>query len=319
MLKRKLSNPTDYGSPSKLHEASPPLEHGFDASRTDTSCGGMSNCSFLDRLPTELRLTIYEHLVVSRTPLLGATARKGASTGLSLSIFQANRQIYCEAHSVFLSQNTFHITSNPSSTLANSSSDQEPVLDVPAFEPPLPRIHWPSIHHLTIDIVYYPSPPPSTPHTSDTWKPACPAASTYLTSILSLLSSATTSLRTFTLIASISESFCARQSLLTFFLLDRDRAFIRTLAALPLAHLALRFEFPDCFYRVSVCPNVFEKKSILLLACQVIFCQSQVRIDRLLEAFESGGRVRESGVDVRERMDLAPYVGRGWPRGVGEM
>lgn len=55
--------------------------------------------------------------------------------------------------------------------------------------------------------------------------------------------------------------------------------------------------------------DVFLKKSILLLACQVMFCQSQVRIDQMLKAFEMGEMVDGP---VIEKTDLGPYVGGAW-------
>lgn len=120
-------------------------------------------------------------------------------------------------------------------------------------------------------------------------------------------------LQTLSLTAEPHPDVTAKQCLASFFICDRDRAFAQTLAALSnVKEIPISFEFKDCFYRTVVSKEVYAQKSILLLACQVMFCQSRVRIDQMMKDFEEGRLGEADGEWQRERVDLGPLV-RDWP------
>ncbi|KAF2190510.1 hypothetical protein K469DRAFT_721385 [Zopfia rhizophila CBS 207.26] len=297
MPKRKSSDPERGYSSSKLHEVvrqSPSLQKspGFSP--------------FLE-LPAELRLSIYEYLVVANEPLQGRPAKENKAYCLSLAILRVNRQVYEEARSIFFGKNTFLITSVPEPNNGQTSPEGRG-----QFDPPLRRDRWQFIRHLTIDLLYYPTRPIREPRddSSESWKPIDPGAAAYIANLISILESCGPKLQSLRLAAKVDESFCARKSLTSFFMCERDRAFNRALATVALSEMPFHFDFPDCFYHMEVNPKIFVTRSIFLLACQIMFCQSQVRIDRLLSAFENGRLVQNRA--PKERTDLAPFVNQVW-------
>jgi hypothetical protein len=105
----------------------------------------------MDSLPPELRLNIYEYLVLADGPLQGETART-TRTGLDLAILRTNRRIYEEAKALFLGRNTFFITSasdvmNP----ANSKGGKDDAFC--HYEPSFSTNELTSLRHLTLDLV----------------------------------------------------------------------------------------------------------------------------------------------------------------------
>ncbi|CAO2651301.1 Nn.00g095980.m01.CDS01 [Neocucurbitaria sp. VM-36] len=122
-----------------------------------------SSSPFLDILPPELRITIYEHLLVARTPLKGRSARLNERYNLHTAILRVNRQIHDEACSIFFGRNTFYIASMPPPPrmLLNSIKQHgESVEEIEeegsgAFEPPLQLKDLPRVRHLEIDLLYY--------------------------------------------------------------------------------------------------------------------------------------------------------------------
>jgi hypothetical protein len=285
-------------------------------------------CSFLDKLPPELRLTIYEYLVISPSPLKGKTARKeNEKTGLNLTILRVSQQIHTEALPLFYGKNTFYISSipdSPPSPTQISASEQQLELGLlETFDPPLPRSHWPLIRHVIVNMLYLPETLLSESGAGGIgWKPIDPGATAYITVLVSLLKSCTSSLLSLKLVADVPAEFDTKKCLVSFFECDANASFSSALTKLGIKELGgegllekvpIAFEFPDCYFRMLVEPAVFMKKSILLLACQVMFSQSQVRIMRLLGEFEKG-KVEE-GMKVAEekwKMNLAPLVGRKW-------
>jgi hypothetical protein len=285
-------------------------------------------CSFLDKLPPELRLTIYEYLVISPSPLKGKTARKAnEKTGMNLNILRVNRQIHKEALPLFYGKNTFYVSSipdSPPSTTQISAPEKQLELGLlGTFDPPLPRSNWSLIRHLTINMLYLPETLVSEPSADGIgWKPIDPGATAYISLLVSLLQNCTSRLLSLTLVADVPTEFDAKKCLVSFFMCDANISFSSALANLGinehgreglLKKVFLAFEFPDCYLRMSVEPVVFMKKSILLLACQVMLCQSQVRVMRLLGEFDKG-RVEEEVEVVSEerRTDLGPLVGSKW-------
>jgi hypothetical protein len=278
-------------------------------------------CHFLDRLPPELRLAVYEYLVVTKEPLKGIPARNDHDYGLNLDILRTNRQIHEEAKSLFYGKNTFYITSIPATETAKPDpKDTAPSENQAGFEPPLHPSIWSLLRHLTADLIYLPLTVPKSPPVH-TWRPIDAGAQAYITALTSLLQSTGPKLLAFSLSADIQPTYDIKKSLTSFFLCDRDRGFARALAGLAVERVDVGFEFQDCYWRERVGVDLFLGRSILLLACQVFFCQSQVRIDNLLKRFEregQGGVERdadgERAKEVKEvRTDLGPRVGKTWP------
>jgi hypothetical protein len=99
-----------------------------------------------------------------------------------------------------------------------------------------------------------------------------------------------------------------RKSVGSFFIYDRDRSFVRALASLKIPKISMHFDFPDAFFYIDVEAKAFLSRSIPLMACQIMFCQAQTKIDRLLASF--GGSVPMP--KQTERTDLSPMVLRTW-------
>ncbi|KAF2202095.1 hypothetical protein GQ43DRAFT_9343 [Delitschia confertaspora ATCC 74209] len=234
-------------------------------------------CPFLQKLPLEIRLDIYEYLLIEDESLRGRDAREKKHYGFSLAILRVNRQISLEAHDVFLGKNTFFVSAR-----SNHINDRITADNYGAIDPPLASRCWGGVRHLTLDLMYY----PENVTTADLDRD-CVA---YLTNLTQLLRAAAPRLRSLSISACMAENFNARRSLITFFMCDRESAFMRTLSSITsVASIPIKFDFPDSFYHVSLKPAALQKRSILLLACQVMFCQSQYRIDRLLKCFDDGG------------------------------
>ncbi|KAF1851661.1 uncharacterized protein K460DRAFT_351567 [Cucurbitaria berberidis CBS 394.84] len=177
----------------------------------------------LDILPPELRLQIYEHLLVACTPLKGPTARLDKKYNLHTAILRVNKQIYTEAHSIFLGKNTFYITSVvPLHTQMTRSGGSERGARCGkedgsgAFEPPLQLKDLPLVRHLEVDLLYCPLPaspprtmikrPPMSCATAAAMEKsvkvlACVGAERYVTSLSHMLRAVTGTLLTLKLCA----------------------------------------------------------------------------------------------------------------------
>lgn len=112
-------------------------------------------CFFLDILPAELRLMVYEHLLVTQAPIRGQAARKRKNYGLDLTIMRVNRQTYTESKAIFYGKNTFYVTSYPD--IEQSAKQQGSSECTSRFDPPLQPQHLPLIRHLELDLLYYPA------------------------------------------------------------------------------------------------------------------------------------------------------------------
>ncbi|KAF2689616.1 hypothetical protein K458DRAFT_427746 [Lentithecium fluviatile CBS 122367] len=263
-------------------------------------------CFFLYSIPPELRLHIYSYLVLAAEPLRGQAARHHP-TGLDLAILRTNRQIYEEANAVFLGKNEFYVTSLP---------DGKGRLG--HFEPEFLERDLGLVRHLTIDLVYRWMGRGGAEGVEEMWKPDDPGAAAHIKSLTHLLR--TTHLLTLHLTASPPSYFTAKQTLTSFFAADHSRPFAAALASLPatssIRQIPVSFEFPDCYYRISVSPGAFVERSILLLACHVLFCQSQARIRMMMREYEERRGDEKEGRtgQERERVDLEPLV-REWPTG----
>lgn len=253
-----------------------------------------ARCRFLE-LPAELRLMIYDYLLISRDVLASRAIRGDKPYGLSLTILRVNHFMYLEASSVFYQNNAFHI---------GSWSQSEP-LDIPKhgqIDPPIPRASWPSLRNLSIDLI-------ATHKTASIelsqgptsfWARGDTNCEAYVRSLTTLLESCGPHLGSLKLTANVGRSGVT--------IYDQDRQFVRALAALNIPKISMHFDFPDAFFYVDLDAKAFLSHSIPLMACHIMFCQAQTEIDRLLASF--GGSISIS--KQTERIDLSPMILKTW-------
>jgi hypothetical protein len=287
---------------------------------------------FLDLLPPELRLRIYEHLLVASTPLKGIVARRGSKYGLSTSILRTNAQIYAEARAAFFSKNTFYISSLPPPV-----STDDDIEGSGAFEPPLQAKDLPLIRHLQIDPLYYPKNLTTQPGAVGGWKPVCPAAERYimnLTHVLTFVRSTLLSLsfRTdtrpyagfsddmFGVLAGelagdsaaveddevLDDALDVKKMLTSFHVIEgnlRFRKAVRELEAV--RSIAVSFNFPESDFNFQVEKAELCKRGLLFLASQTIFARSEIKIKAMLDGMGDG-----SLDEVEEEEDAMSLTGR---------
>ncbi|KAF3052170.1 hypothetical protein E8E11_005487 [Didymella keratinophila] len=261
---------------------------------------------FLDLLPPELRLRIYEHLLVAtNTPLKGVVARRSSRYGLSTSILRTNKQIYAEARACFFSRNTFHISSLPPPT-----SDDADTEGSGAFEPPLQAKDLPLIRHLVIDPLYYPKILTTFPGARG-WKPVCPAAERYimnLTHVLTFVRPTLLSLsfatdtrpyagssdEVFGAVASdlaldeddegMDDALDVKKILTSFHVIEGNMRFRKAVRELHgVRSVAVSFNFPESEFKFQVEKGELCKRGLLFLASQTIFARSEIKIKAMLE------------------------------------
>ncbi|KAJ4381181.1 hypothetical protein N0V86_003529 [Didymella sp. IMI 355093] len=294
---------------------------------------------FLDLLPPELRLRIYDYLLVSPQPLKGVVARRGSKYGIDTKILRTNKQIYAEARAAFFNKNTFYISSLPPRTCSSFSSDED-VEGSGAFEPPLQAKDLPLIRHLEIDPLYYPKELKTQPGVAG-WKPVCPAAERYIMNLTYLLTfikstllslSFTTDTRPYagfgdevfrTLAGDedeedLDDRLDVKKILTSFHVIEgnlRFRKAVRELEAV--RSIAVSFNFPESDFNFQVEKGELCKRGLLFLASQTIFARSEIKIkamlegmgdDELIEAEEEEGAMslagqrRESVVEEARRV-----------------
>lgn len=101
-------------------------------------------CLFLDDMPAELRVMVYETLVIGSEPIIAASHGKSDETRVpALSVLCVNRQIHDEAAAVFYARNTICVRP------CNKDGD----IQIPA-----PRYHH-LVRHLKIEGLYCPDSP----------------------------------------------------------------------------------------------------------------------------------------------------------------
>jgi hypothetical protein len=257
-----------------------------------------ARCRFLE-IPAELRLMIYDYLLISRDVLVSKAIRGNKPYGLSLTILRVNHLVYLEASSVFYQNNAFHI---------GSWSQSEPS-DIPKhgqIDPPIPRACWPSLRNLSVThktaSIKLSQGPTSFWARDDT---NCEA---YVCSLTTLLESCGPHLGSLKLTANVGRLGVNRKSVRSLSICDRGRQFVRALAALTIPKISIHFDFPDAFFYVDVDAKAFLGRSIPLMACQIMFCHAQTKIDRLLASF--GGSISIS--KQTERVDLSPIILKTW-------
>ncbi|KAH8730544.1 hypothetical protein GQ44DRAFT_700498 [Phaeosphaeriaceae sp. PMI808] len=293
---------------------------------------------FLDILPPELRLNVYEHLLVASTPIKGPIARQYASETYDLhtSILRTNKQIHSEARHAFLGKNIFCVNSVPSLT---GEDDQE---GSGAFEPPLQLKDLPLVRHLRIDLLYYPAELRTSPLLSGqqdgwNWQPICPGAQRYATSLSFLLSSVKYSLLSLTLGADIrpylswpitvaplssssstaaaaprtddAEDVEPKKFLTGFYMVDRNRRFGDSLAALDVRTVTLRFDFPEAFFDFEAKRELVLMDRLVHLAGQVLSARSEMHL-RVAFSDDNDGEEVESGTSAQITLPW-PCLGAG--------
>ncbi|KAF1929410.1 uncharacterized protein M421DRAFT_19549, partial [Didymella exigua CBS 183.55] len=262
---------------------------------------------FLDSLPPELRLRIYGYLLVSAQPLKGPIARQGMRYNLDTKILCANKQIYAEARAVFFSKNTFYISSSSPPALSSSSSSLE---GSGAFEPPLQAKDLPLIRHLEIDPLYYPTQLTTQPGPGG-WKPVCPAAERYITTLTHVLSFVGRSLLSLSFKADTrpyagfaddvfgalaglddgaEETLDVRKVLTGFHAIERNARFREAVRELEAVRtVAVSFFFPESDFHFVIEKGELCRHGLLFLASQTIFARSEIKIKALLEGMGEDG------------------------------
>lgn len=118
-----------------------------------------SRCHFLDILPPEIRLMIYENLLVSASTTIPASASKDGSsptpTNLSTSILRVNRQIHNEAAAVLYSRNTIYI--RPRHDAEEDAARKPGSLLYPAIAPN----YLPMVRHVKAEALHCAEPTPT--------------------------------------------------------------------------------------------------------------------------------------------------------------
>jgi hypothetical protein len=255
-------------------------------------------------LPPELRLRIYDYLLVASEPLKGINARRTTKYGLDTKILRVNKQIYAEARNVLFGKNTFYVTAMPSQT-------DDDVEGSGAFEPPLQVKDLPLIRHLEIDPLYYPKKLRTEPGVGG-WRPICPAAERYvmnLTHLLNFVKSTLLSLR-FTAdtrpYASFSDevfgavstdfesvdedSLDVKRVLTGFHLVESNPRFNKTLSDMvAIRSIPVTFLFPESDFKFDVVKGELCKRGLLFLACQVVFARSEIKIKAMLDGLSDDG------------------------------
>lgn len=282
---------------------------------------------FLNALPPEIRLQIYSYLLVSPVPIKGTLARSFPSETYDLhtSILRTNRQIYNEAKHVFLSLNTFHITS--ASSLASEKYNQHQ--DSGAFEPPLQLRDLPLIRHLEVDLIYHPRKLRTAPGIDGKgWKPICPGADRYMTSLSFLLGCVKYSLLSLKLVADVrpytsydmdatdyESSMDVRKYLTGFHAGDSSWRLQDALANLPPKTIDLRFDFPESYFAFSLQKETLKKKDLAVLAGQVLIARSEMQMKVAVDDLGDGDEdSKDESLDIPiEKLSKLEEITVEWP------
>lgn len=279
----------------------------------------MSNTKspFLDMLPPELRVRIYDYLLVTDRPVKGISARRNIKYGLDTKILRVNKQISAEARNAFFGKNTFYVTSLP------SQSDDD-VEGCGAFEPPLQVKDLPLIRHLEIDPLYYPKKLRTVPDVGG-WKPICPAAERYVMNLTDLLTFVKSTLLTLSFTAdtrpyaSFSDevfgalssddegadeaSLDVKKVLTAFHMIERNHCFTKAISQLAAVRsVQVAFAFPESDFNFDVEKGELCKRGLLFLACQTVFARSEIKIKAMLEGLSDDGL---DEVEEEEAMEAA--------------
>ncbi|KAJ4369203.1 hypothetical protein N0V83_006288 [Neocucurbitaria cava] len=227
-------------------------------------------------LSTELRINIYEHLLVSQIPLKGRTARLDEKYDLHTSILRVNKQIHDEARSVFFGRNTFYLTSMPPlRPWKIYDYEKEEIREEEgsgAFEPPLQLKDLPHVRHLHIDLLYYPK----------TTRSSTAKSYEY---------------------ADEEEQPLDFEALhLGFKAADASPFFASALSALSVRDISCNFDFADSYFAFQVAKDELSSRSLGFLLRQVSVARSEIRLKALL---------KELGDDDEDEEDYWRLTGGG--------
>jgi hypothetical protein len=299
---------------------------------------------FLDILPPELRLHIYDHLLVASKPLKGPDARQFQSERYNLhtSILRANKQIYSEARHVFFGKNILHVNSVPPLT---GQDDEE---GSGGFEPPLQLKDLPLVRHLQIDLLYYP-PVLKTTIGKDGWgwQPVCPGAERYSTSLSLLLGAVKNSLLSLELAADVrpfiayqppqswprptsssnnnndveADGLDMKKFLTGFHTADRNWRFASSLSALAIRNIELRFDFPESYFDFIVEKDTLLEGHLVHLAVQVMIARNEIQLRVTLDELGGQGNkadTREKAASIHQQgiglLGATEHITLPWPR-----
>lgn len=283
---------------------------------------------FLDMLPPELRLRVYDHLLVAPVPVKGTTARRTTRYGLSTAILRVNRQIHAEARSAFFGRNTFYITSVPGAPSTDADGDDEEGSG--AFEPPLQIKDLALIRHLEIDPLFYPG---KRSAQLGGGKPACSAAERYVLNLTYLLTLVGSTLRSLSFTADarpyarFEDERCGAPSsssdnhdeedeteeepadadgalnipklLTSFHIIESHARFRKAVTDLSsVRSVSVSFLFPESEFHFDVEKGELCRRGLLFLACQTVFARSEIGIKALLEGLGDDDGTEEAGDEV---------------------
>ncbi|KAF2850975.1 hypothetical protein T440DRAFT_449583 [Plenodomus tracheiphilus IPT5] len=274
-------------------------------------------------LPPELRQRIYTHLLTTPHPILGPLARGTQTYSLHTSILRVNHQTHTEARPIFFSQNTFVITSLPSSS-DPSTTETDTTSGTGAFEPPLQLADLPLVRSLEIDVLFYPKVLRVLEGRKyGGWSPVCEAAERYVGSLVGVLGAVGESLGELRISADTRRYIPAplgahgtthqtqqpeyargeehgeldiRKILTGFHMLDRNPRFREALAAIThVPSIFLHFDFAESYFDFEVERGVLCQQRFAELAGQVLVKRNDIR-ERLA--------VREAGGDEDGDVDM---------------
>lgn len=254
-------------------------------------------------LPPELRLRIYDHLLVANKPMKGVISRRNTRYGLDTKILRVNKQIYAEARNAFFGKNTFYVTSLPSQTDDDAEGSG-------AFEPPLQCKDLPLIRHLEIDPLYYPKNLKTQPGVGG-WKPVCPAAERYIMNLTHLLTLVKPTLLSLSFKAdtrpyvsssdevsgtlssddeSLDDSLDVKKVLTAFHVIESNLRFTKAISDLAaVRNVSIAFNFPESDFNYNVEKGELCKRGLLFLACQTVFARSEIKIKAMLDGLNDDG------------------------------
>jgi hypothetical protein len=307
-LTKNLDLISQYG----IHISHPRLPHQYQSHfynyslLSSLSIMAPIHSPFLDILPAELRLRIYEQLLVSQEPLRGPVARQDTKYGLHTAILRTNKQIHSEALPIFLGKNTFYITSvQPLSSYDNEDEEE----GSGAFEPPLQLTSLPLIRHLEIDLSYYPSTlRTTTGQRTGVWRPMCVGAERYIISLSYLLGAVRKNLLSLKLCADTrryveeEEASLDTKNLLTGpHIADSSSRFRKALSDLSVQHISLHYDFPESCFDFTVEMDVLCRQSLVDITGQVLIARSAIKLKSAMWELGEGDEVADKGI-----VDLMP-------------
>lgn len=308
----------------------------------------ITKCFFLDALPLELRINVYEYLVVADSPLHGKTAlkRKNKKYNLDLAILWTNHQIYDEAKSVFYRKNTFSVTSTSVTRLekgkAPASSSSEGSQVTPVFDPPLHPSIWPLLRHLTIDLMYDPS--KSTPkyvsHIKNiAWAPFNREYAQYISTLTRLLTTTSTTLLSLSLSINLTrtlrpvvnpETIIGREIVGPFSIFCHSRTSDRFTTALAtlrpeIQKIPLLVEFKYGWFKTEVDKELFRVRRIWLgVSVALDNLEMGVRVEALFQSLSTscadfGARIRAIDDDGCKGINFSDKLKGVWDDTMSEL